>query len=84
MASTLFLGPNLLAGGFCLARGAAVPSFLVSTLRGAAVLLPVFLWSFRQSRREQTALQYNEWHAIPYAPEKLPQFTKQIDREEES
>lgn len=50
----------------------------------AAVLLPVFLWSFRKSRREQTALQYNEWHAIPYAPEKLPQFTKQIDREEES
>lgn len=38
----------------------------------------------RKSRREQTALQYNEWHAIPYAPEKLPQFTKQIDREEES
>lgn len=50
----------------------------------AAVLLPVFLWSFRKSRREQTALQYKEWHAIPYAPQKLPQFTKQIDREEES
>ena len=40
---TLFLGPNLLAGGFCLARGAAFPSFLVSTLRGAAVLLPATL-----------------------------------------
>jgi len=73
-AGTLLMGVNILRGDFSLARGRIVSSFIISTLRGAAVLIPVtllcsllgagYIWILFPATEALSLLLFLGWRAL--------------------